>query len=63
MMDGVDSHDALSGSRDLAALAPARTSPAGSLRAVSRDRALSRARTCYDHLAGAAGALLCRHAL
>jgi DNA-binding transcriptional ArsR family regulator len=39
----------------LAAMAPARTDPARSLRAVSRDRALSRARTCYDHLAGALG--------
>jgi DNA-binding transcriptional ArsR family regulator len=39
----------------LAAMTPARMEPARSLRAVSRDRALSRARTCYDHLAGALG--------
>jgi DNA-binding transcriptional ArsR family regulator len=39
----------------LAAAAPKRMVPARSLSAVSRDRALARARTCYDHLAGALG--------
>jgi DNA-binding transcriptional ArsR family regulator len=39
----------------LAAMAPARTDTARSLSAVSRRRALARARTCYDHLAGALG--------
>ena len=39
----------------LAAMAPARMAPARSLSAVSRHRALARARTCYDHLAGALG--------
>jgi DNA-binding transcriptional ArsR family regulator len=39
----------------LAALAPTRMDPTHSLRAVSRHRAIARARTCYDHLAGALG--------
>lgn len=41
---------------NLAAMAPRRTAPvAVSLPAVNRSRALARARTCYDHLAGALG--------
>jgi DNA-binding transcriptional ArsR family regulator len=39
----------------LASLAPRRTEPPRSLPAVNRGRALARARTCYDHLAGALG--------
>ncbi len=39
----------------LAARAPGPIAPARSLSAVSRRRALARARTCYDHLAGALG--------
>jgi len=39
----------------LAAMAPGRMDPVRSLSAVSRHRALARARTCYDHLAGALG--------
>jgi DNA-binding transcriptional ArsR family regulator len=39
----------------LAAMAPARLEAARSLSAVHRNRALARARTCYDHLAGALG--------
>jgi DNA-binding transcriptional ArsR family regulator len=39
---------------NLAAMAPRRAAPP-SLPAVSRSRALARARTCYDHLAGALG--------
>ncbi|WP_405459140.1 helix-turn-helix domain-containing protein [Streptomyces sp. NBC_00101] len=44
---------------NLAAMAPRRAAPlAVSLPAVSRSRALARARTCYDHLAGALGVAL-----
>ena len=39
----------------LASMAPARADPPRSLLAVNRGRALARARTCYDHLAGALG--------
>lgn len=39
----------------LAAVAPRRAAPPRSLQAVNRHRALARARTCYDHLAGALG--------
>jgi DNA-binding transcriptional ArsR family regulator len=39
----------------LTAMAPRRTPPPPSLSAASRQRALARARTCYDHLAGALG--------
>ncbi|MYT72206.1 MULTISPECIES: helix-turn-helix domain-containing protein [unclassified Streptomyces] len=39
----------------LASMAPRRTDPPRSLPAVNRGRALARARTCYDHLAGALG--------
>ena len=39
----------------LAAMAPGRAAVPRSLSAVSRHRALARARTCYDHLAGALG--------
>ncbi|MFC1405647.1 MULTISPECIES: helix-turn-helix transcriptional regulator [Streptacidiphilus] len=39
----------------LASVAPRRSSPPHSLPAVNRARALARARTCYDHLAGALG--------
>jgi DNA-binding transcriptional ArsR family regulator len=39
----------------LAARAPRRSAPPHSLSAVTRDRALARARTCYDHLAGTLG--------
>jgi DNA-binding transcriptional ArsR family regulator len=39
----------------LASMAPRRAAPHRSLPAVSRSRALARARTCYDHLAGALG--------
>jgi len=39
----------------LAAMAPRRAAPPHSLPAVNRSRALARARTCYDHLAGALG--------
>jgi DNA-binding transcriptional ArsR family regulator len=40
---------------DLSALAPPRPAPRKTLSVVTRDRALARARTCYDHLAGALG--------
>jgi len=40
---------------NLASLAPRRPAPPGTLPAVNRSRALARARTCYDHLAGALG--------
>jgi DNA-binding transcriptional ArsR family regulator len=40
---------------NLAALAPPRPAASRSLTTASRDRALARARTCYDHLAGALG--------
>jgi DNA-binding transcriptional ArsR family regulator len=40
---------------NLAAMAPRRATPPHSLAAVNRSRALARARTCYDHLAGALG--------
>ena len=40
---------------DLAALAPPREAAPRSLTTVTRDRALARARTCYDHLAGTLG--------
>ncbi|WP_228989644.1 helix-turn-helix transcriptional regulator [Streptomyces sp. DH8] len=40
---------------NLASAAPRRPTPAHSLPAVTRSRALARARTCYDHLAGALG--------
>jgi len=40
---------------NLAALAPPRQAAPRSLSAASRNRALARARTCYDHLAGALG--------
>ncbi|MFE5851636.1 ArsR/SmtB family transcription factor [Streptomyces sp. NPDC056500] len=39
----------------LASMAPRQTAPPRSLPAVNRSRALARARTCYDHLAGALG--------
>jgi DNA-binding transcriptional ArsR family regulator len=39
----------------LASMAPPRAVPPGSLSADSRRRALARARTCYDHLAGVLG--------
>lgn len=39
----------------LASMAPRRVTPPRSLPAVNRSRALARARTCYDHLAGALG--------
>ncbi|MEV6804247.1 helix-turn-helix domain-containing protein [Streptomyces sp. NPDC051132] len=39
----------------LASMAPRRVTPPCSLPAVNRSRALARARTCYDHLAGALG--------
>jgi len=39
----------------LAALAPRRTAAPRSLSAATRDKALNRARTCYDHLAGTLG--------
>ncbi|MFJ9765572.1 winged helix-turn-helix domain-containing protein [Streptomyces erythrochromogenes] len=39
----------------LASMAPRRVAPSRSLPAVNRSRALARARTCYDHLAGALG--------
>jgi DNA-binding transcriptional ArsR family regulator len=39
----------------LAAMAPPRAVQPGSLAAVSHGQALARARTCYDHLAGALG--------
>ncbi|MFE9426792.1 ArsR/SmtB family transcription factor [Kitasatospora sp. NPDC006697] len=39
----------------LAARAPRRADPPNSLLAVHRGRALARARTCYDHLAGTLG--------
>ncbi|WP_316528450.1 ArsR/SmtB family transcription factor [Kitasatospora brasiliensis] len=39
----------------LAAMAPRTVAPPRSLRAANRGRALARARTCYDHLAGALG--------
>jgi len=40
---------------DLSAFAPPRRTPPRTLSAVTRDRALARARTCYDHLAGTLG--------
>ena len=40
---------------DLAALAPPGQTEPRSLTTVTRDRALARARTCYDHLAGTLG--------
>lgn len=40
---------------NLASMAPRRAAPPGSLSAASRHQALARARTCYDHLAGALG--------
>lgn len=43
---------------NIAALAPDRPGPARSLSAATRQRALARARTCYDHLAGALGVAL-----
>ncbi|HET8614634.1 MAG TPA: helix-turn-helix transcriptional regulator [Actinomycetales bacterium] len=43
---------------DLAGRAGAGTLTSGSLRAVSASRALARARTCYDHLAGRLGVAL-----
>jgi DNA-binding transcriptional ArsR family regulator len=42
----------------LASMAPRRPRPPRSLPAVGRGRALARARTCYDHLAGALGVAL-----
>ncbi|MEU0986153.1 helix-turn-helix domain-containing protein [Streptomyces sp. NPDC005953] len=39
----------------LASMAPRQTAPPRSLPDVNRSRALARARTCYDHLAGALG--------
>jgi DNA-binding transcriptional ArsR family regulator len=39
----------------LAAMAPRATPPARTMSAAGRQRALARARTCYDHLAGALG--------
>ncbi|MFJ6147309.1 helix-turn-helix domain-containing protein [Streptomyces anulatus] len=39
----------------LASMAPRRVDPPRSLPAANRSRALARARTCYDHLAGALG--------
>jgi DNA-binding transcriptional ArsR family regulator len=39
----------------LAVLAPRRTEPRPTLSAATRNKALARARTCYDHLAGALG--------
>ncbi|BAG21110.1 MULTISPECIES: helix-turn-helix domain-containing protein [Streptomyces] len=39
----------------LASMAPRRADPPRSLPAANRDRALARARTCYDHLAGTLG--------
>lgn len=39
----------------LALLAPASTAPPRTLSAATRDRALARGRTCYDHLAGTLG--------
>lgn len=40
---------------NLASMAPWRNEPARSLRTATRHQALARARTCYDHLAGALG--------
>ncbi|MFE2292737.1 helix-turn-helix domain-containing protein [Streptomyces sp. NPDC059452] len=40
---------------NLASMAPRRLAPPRSLPAVNRGRALARARTCYDHLAGTLG--------
>ena len=42
----------------LARISPRRTTPAGSLRRVRADAALTYARTCYDHLAGTVGVAL-----
>ncbi|WP_182452717.1 winged helix-turn-helix domain-containing protein [Streptacidiphilus sp. P02-A3a] len=42
----------------LALIAPPAPAPARTLRAHSRDRALRRSRTCYDHLAGSLGVAL-----
>ena len=42
----------------LAGLAPRRTTPPRSLSAATRDRALARGRTCYDHLAGTLGVVI-----
>ncbi|MGK5629758.1 ArsR/SmtB family transcription factor [Streptomyces sp. URMC 123] len=44
----------------LAVIAPATDEPVTSLRASSRAKALRRARTCYDHLAGVVGVALMR---
>lgn len=43
---------------NLASMAPLRAAQPGSLAADSHRRALARARTCYDHLAGALGVLI-----
>jgi DNA-binding transcriptional ArsR family regulator len=43
---------------NLASMAPGRAGPPGSLSADSHRRALARARTCYDHLAGALGVMI-----
>ena len=43
---------------NLASMAPPRAVQPGSLSADSHRRALARARTCYDHLAGALGVLI-----
>ncbi|WP_031068932.1 ArsR/SmtB family transcription factor [Streptomyces sp. NRRL WC-3742] len=40
---------------NLAAMAPRRATPPRSLSSATRNRALARARTCYDHLAGTLG--------
>jgi len=40
---------------DLSAFAPPRKAPPRTLSAATKDRALARARTCYDHLAGTLG--------
>jgi len=40
---------------DLSAFAPPRRMPPRTLSAATKDRALARARTCYDHLAGTLG--------
>jgi DNA-binding transcriptional ArsR family regulator len=42
----------------LASMAPSRAVEAGSLTVASHHRALARARTCYDHLAGALGVMI-----
>lgn len=43
---------------NLASMAPPRTAEPRSLAVASRRQALARARTCYDHLAGALGVLI-----